>query len=647
MRPRPTLPTAPLLKTAALLAAAALAWVSASVAAGVIEARSSQAVSAALAEAGHDWAEVHTDGLEVHLGGIAPSEALRFNALAVSARQVDAARVIDGTVVAAAQPVAPPRFSVEILRNDDGIQMIGLVPAALDRGALLEEVRRLVGGVEVTEFLESADHPVPPLWAPSLDFALDALAGLPRSRISVGAGQVAIEAIGESREHKARLEALLARRAPDGVRVALDISAPRPVITPFTLRFVADDAGGRFDACSADSPAGRDRILAAARDAGMQGKGACTLGLGVPSPDWADAVAMALGAVADLGGGTLVFSDADIALASPPGADPARFDRVVGALESNLPATFALAATLRPAPDAEGAGPPPPVFTATRDPEGQVRLTGRLPNAVVHQTVESFARARFGMEAVYMAARQQGAGLPEDWPLRVLAGLAALAEIDHGTVRVEAARLSVEGVSGNAEARAEIARLLADKLGEGAEVGLAVRYDERLDPLADIPTPEDCLRRIDLILAERKITFAPGSTEIEGESAEVMDEIAEVFRECRKAEMAIEIAGHTDSQGREEMNLALSEARAAAVLEALAARRAPVAGVTSKGYGETTPIADNATEEGREANRRIEFRLRPDEPPAVAQVEGAEVSGAEPEPEADAAASDDAAEGDE
>ena len=103
---------------------------------------------------------------------------------------------------------------------------------------------------------------------------------------------------------------------------------------------------------------------------------------------------------------------------------------------------------------------------------------------------------------------------------------------------------------------------------------------------------------------------------MEGESAEVVDEIAEVLRACRKTDMDIQIAGHTDSQGRESMNLELSEARALAVLDALAARRVSVARITSKGYGETVPIADNDTEDGREANRRIEFRLLTAEGPA-------------------------------
>ncbi len=96
----------------------------------------------------------------------------------------------------------------------------------------------------------------------------------------------------------------------------------------------------------------------------------------------------------------------------------------------------------------------------------------------------------------------------------------------------------------------------------------------------------------------------------------------------------MEIAGHTDSQGREEMNLALSRSRADAVLAALMARRVLTSSLTAKGYGEAEPIADNATEEGREANRRIEFRLRTPEPQDVASAE--DDAAAEPASEASA-----------
>ncbi len=628
-----------IITTFALLVAGLLAWFSATVAAGVIESRSHDAVRTALIEAEHDWAQIHTDGLQIHIGGEAPTEAARFNALAVSGQVVEASRVVDATTVVPATPIAAPRFSVEILRNDDGVQLIGLVPNSLDRNAMAEEIMALAEGSRVTDFLESADYPVPPHWAQSLNYALDALARLPRSKISVSAGYVSITAISNSAEEKLDLETVLKRRKPQGVNLQMDISAPRPVITPFSVRFLIDGDGARFDACSAENTRNRDRILAAARGAGMEERGACTIGLGVPSPEWANAVIMGIQSLEEIGQGTLTFSDADVAFVAAPGTDPATFERAVGALESNLPEVFSLKAVLPEPEAAPGEGPPPPEFSATLSPEGDIQLRGRLPNQTVHSTVESFARARFGMDAVYMAARQDPDGLPEDWPIRVLAGLSALSYMDHGSVSVLAETVALRGVTGNQDARSDVARLLADKLGEEAGITLEVRYDETLDPLAALPTPQECIRKVEIILEGRKITFEPGSTEVQGESAAVVDEIAEVLRTCRDVDMAVEIAGHTDSQGREQMNLELSEARAGAVLDALADRRVLVSRISSKGYGEAVPIADNTTEAGREANRRIEFRL------VAMDTDEASADAGEPDPE-DAASGEPSPDGD-
>jgi len=86
-----------------------------------------------------------------------------------------------------------------------------------------------------------------------------------------------------------------------------------------------------------------------------------------------------------------------------------------------------------------------------------------------------------------------------------------------------------------------------------------------------------------------------------------MDAIAVILEQC--GEVRLEIQGHTDSQGREEMNQNLSQARAQSVLNELRARRVITTSFAAQGYGESNPIADNGTEEGREQNRRITFHL--------------------------------------
>ena len=583
--------------------AAAVSLVAANLSVQLIEETSEIGVRDALDTEGMTWAEVQADGLQVTLAGIAPTEAVRFAALSTAGTVVDAARVIDQMQVAAAAAIAPPRFSAEILRNDAGLSVIGLIPAATDRAEVVDRITAISGDAPVTDLIEIADYPAPSGWEDALGFALTAMERLPRAKVSVEAGRVSITAITDSVEEQERLETQLNRAAPPGLRVALDIAAPRPVITPFTLRFVKDDNGTRFDACSAESERSQTRIMGAAFSAGLTGPGDCTIGMGVPSPNWSTAVIQAIEAVNTLGGGSVTFSDADITLIASEGTEQTAFDRVVGDLENTLPEVFALYAKL---PETVDPNQGPPEFVATLSPEGLVQLRGRLSSENLRTVAESYAKAAFGSDSVYTGARVVE-DLPADWSVRVLAGLGALAELSNGAVTVTPDIVAVSGNTGNPQASTTIASLLAARLGEAEEFDIRVAYQEKLDPVAAVPTPEECEAEIGAIVATSKITFEPGSATIDASALGTMDDIAEVLRQC--GDLRLEIQGHTDSQGREEMNLNLSQARAQSVLNELRARRVLTSTFSAKGYGETDPIADNDSEEGREANRRIEFRL--------------------------------------
>ncbi len=572
----------------------------------IIEQRSAEAVDAALLTAGHGWAHVDADGLRVRLSGTAPTEAARFRALSVAGTVVDADRLIDRMDVADAAQLKAPDFTIEILRNGDGISLIGLVPDGPGQEAIVTELTELTGPGTVTDMLESADHPIPAGWQDAVDFGIEALSNLSRAKVSISAERVSVTAISDSPAEKARLENDLRRRAPRGLRLVLDISAPRPVITPFTLRFLIDEDGARFDACSADNERARDRIIEAAVKAGATGKTACTIGLGVPTPDWAGAVTMGLAALSELGSGSITYSDADISLIAAEGISQAAFDKVVGELESNLPEVFSLHAVLTPPSQGVDSDTGPKEFTALLGTDGKVELRGRLTDDLSREAVENFARARFGSVAVHAATRLDP-DLPLGWPMRVLTALEALGELSSGQVVVEAGFIRIEGVTGSTTASDSVARILSDKLGEGQQYDLNIRYDAALDPLLGLPTAEECVADINRLLTAQKINFEPGAAQITRDAADTLDKIAERMKDCSDFEM--EIGGHTDSQGREEMNLDLSQKRAEAVIAALMSRRVLTGNLTAVGYGETVPIADNGTEEGREENRRIEVRL--------------------------------------
>ncbi len=133
----------------------------------------------------------------------------------------------------------------------------------------------------------------------------------------------------------------------------------------------------------------------------------------------------------------------------------------------------------------------------------------------------------------------------------------------------------------------------------------------------DQPSPlvisEDQVTEKEFLLVKKGMTFTlrgiyfdVDKATIKPESYPVLDEAAKILKE--NPSIRVEIQGHTDSDGSDEYNQKLSEARAASVVNyfvmqhGIDSRR-----LVSKGYGESLPVASNATESGKELNRRVEF----------------------------------------
>lgn len=105
------------------------------------------------------------------------------------------------------------------------------------------------------------------------------------------------------------------------------------------------------------------------------------------------------------------------------------------------------------------------------------------------------------------------------------------------------------------------------------------------------------------------LTFASDSAAIRGDFYEVLNSVALVLEEYEKT--IIEITGHTDSTGADDYNQRLSEQRAQSVASYLIGQQVHSQRVVTHGFGETSPIADNDTPEGRQQNRRVVLRLTP------------------------------------
>ncbi|MFU8806628.1 MAG: OmpA family protein, partial [Bradymonadaceae bacterium] len=110
------------------------------------------------------------------------------------------------------------------------------------------------------------------------------------------------------------------------------------------------------------------------------------------------------------------------------------------------------------------------------------------------------------------------------------------------------------------------------------------------------------------IVITEQVHFATGKADILPASHGVLDDIVSVL-ETNPQIALLRIEGHTDSVGRESMNLDLSKRRAASVRQHLINRGISAQRLESEGYGPGKPIADNATPEGRAKNRRVEFTI--------------------------------------
>jgi outer membrane protein OmpA-like peptidoglycan-associated protein len=107
--------------------------------------------------------------------------------------------------------------------------------------------------------------------------------------------------------------------------------------------------------------------------------------------------------------------------------------------------------------------------------------------------------------------------------------------------------------------------------------------------------------------AVSSIQFKTASAELENASFAILDKVADVLR--RNPQYQVSIEGHTDSQGDDASNLALSQNRAKTCQNYLVSKGVDTGRIMSKGFGESKPKSSNETEEGRRMNRRVEFVL--------------------------------------
>jgi outer membrane protein OmpA-like peptidoglycan-associated protein len=153
--------------------------------------------------------------------------------------------------------------------------------------------------------------------------------------------------------------------------------------------------------------------------------------------------------------------------------------------------------------------------------------------------------------------------------------------------------------------------------GIGGIAGAAVGYtmDKQIKELRESTagsgvdvTPTDNGQAI-LVNLPEGVTFDVASTALQPSFRTTLDRVAQSLNQYPNS--LIDVYGHTDSTGSDQYNQALSEGRARTVANYLTMQGVSGTRIRSQGFGETMPVADNTTEEGRRRNRRVEIKIVP------------------------------------
>lgn len=150
-------------------------------------------------------------------------------------------------------------------------------------------------------------------------------------------------------------------------------------------------------------------------------------------------------------------------------------------------------------------------------------------------------------------------------------------------------------------------------VGVLAGAGFGYYMDKQANEMEDIVARQDSVERsgenIHMSLAS-DVLFASGSSQLHPGGASKLRQVSDVLQ--RYPRTHVEVVGHTDSLGAEAMNQDLSESRSRAVADVLALNGVSSSRTVTRGEGESNPIADNNTAEGRSRNRRVDIEIQPD-----------------------------------
>jgi OOP family OmpA-OmpF porin len=232
----------------------------------------------------------------------------------------------------------------------------------------------------------------------------------------------------------------------------------------------------------------------------------------------------------------------------------------------------------------------------------QVHLTGYAPSQKIREDILDTAQRKFGKVEI-VDDLVYGSGAPDGFTDAVSVALQAVARLGSGHAEIADHDVAVSGSAWYPSAADELVSATEDALPKGykAEMNIVTRQEGQ--PV----TPVRCRDLLQVALQRGRIEFATNKPEITGDSFGLLDRVAATIERCPDAK--IEVAAHTDSAGSAARNRDLTQSRAEAIVDYLVDAGVKRERLSAVGYGESRPVADNGSADGKAANRRVEFTV--------------------------------------
>jgi len=259
--------------------------------------------------------------------------------------------------------------------------------------------------------------------------------------------------------------------------------------------------------------------------------------------------------------------------------------------------------------------PSPYTIAATKAKDGSIVLSGYVPNAEVHQKIVADAKALFGDDKVTDNLKESK-GAPTAWLETSELGLQKLKDVDYGEFAISDNDFSFKGYIGSDEAKKGLLSEFDSKLNSAYKGSYEIdaprpKVEESVEENKTVTIEEQiasCKNQIDELLSNEKIHFDYNKATIKQDSYKLLVNLVDIINKCPDTIVTIE--GHTDSDGSAKYNKLLSQKRANAIKAYLENRGVAKERLRAVGYGESKPVASNATREGKQKNRRIEFKFQ-------------------------------------